>query len=516
MHEDQPSRVHMGTGNSVAKQASSTYLRDAVNQRTQIPTGVNKWFTQAHGAGLLRIGGLYLHRKTVVLALSEGFVILFALGLATLAQFASFTAARGYLGETENWWRCGLVIIVCQFVQWCSDLYDLRGTGSRSAMSLRTVRATGTAMLGLAILYGLLPTVRLVGSIPITATLFSVPLILTWRFSFDSDNGIHRPMEAVLILGTGEPGIKLAQELLRRPELRYRVVGFLAFGAENMGMPLAEPGIIGGISQLREIVARERVDRVVIALAERRGVMPVRELTALRMEGVRVEDAHSVYERIAGRILLDRLHPSWLILSNGFNQSMALLAAKRAIDICVSLSLIVIASPLLLLTALAVLLETGGPILFRQERVGLGGRAFQIVKFRSMKLGSEKGAPSWTRDNDPRVTHVGAFIRKYRLDELPQLLNVLRGEMSLIGPRPEVPYFCELLEREIPLYNQRHCVRPGISGWAQVRFKYGASLEEAKLKFEFDLYYIKNLSILFDLAIALETIRVILLGKGAK
>jgi sugar transferase (PEP-CTERM system associated) len=287
-------------------------------------------------------------------------------------------------------------------------------------------------------------------------------------------------------------------------------------GADNMGMPLAEPGIIGGISQVQEIVARERVDRVVLALAERRGVMPVHELTALRIQGLPVEDAHSVYARITGRILLDRLTPNWLILSDGFNKSLSLLTAKRAIDICASLFLIILASPLLLLTALTILLESGGPVLFRQERVGLGGRTFQILKFRSMKQGSEKGAPSWTKDGDPRVTRVGAFIRKYRLDELPQLLNVLRGEMSLIGPRPEVPYFCALLEREIPLFNQRHCVRPGISGWAQVRFKYGASLEEAQLKFEFDLFYIKNLSILFDLMIILETIRVVLLGKGAK
>jgi sugar transferase (PEP-CTERM system associated) len=499
----------------VAKQVG-TYWREAAHQQTPIPRGANKWFTQSHGAGLLRIGGIYLHRRSLVLALSEGFLILLALGLATLAHFASFTAARGYLGATENWWRCGLVIAVCQFVQWCSELYDLHETGSPTVKSLRTVRAIGSAMLGLAALYCLVPALRLVGSIPITATLLSVPLILTWRFSFDRENGIHHPLEALLILGTSEPGIKLAQELLRRPELQYKVVGFLAFGAESMGMPLAEPGIIGGISQLREVVARERVDRVVIALAERRGVMPVRELTALRIEGVPVEDAHSVYERITGRILLDRLQPSWLILSDGFNKSITLLAAKRVIDICVSLFLILVASPLLLLTALAIALESGGPILFRQERVGLGGGTFHILKFRSMKQGSDKGAPSWTKDNDPRVTHVGAFIRKYRLDELPQLLNVLRGEMSLIGPRPEVPYFCELLEREIPLYNQRHCVRPGISGWAQVRFKYGASLEEAKIKFEFDLYYIKNLSILFDLAIALDTIRVVLLGKGAK
>jgi sugar transferase (PEP-CTERM system associated) len=495
-----------------------TYWQDGTDQPVPIVArSLNKWFSPTHGAGLVRIGGHYLHRKTLILAVAESLLIVFALSVATLAHFGNLTAARGYLGDGKNWLRCVLVIAACQFVQWCSDLYDLHGMGSQSTKSLRTMRAIGTAMVGLAILYYFLPPpVRLEGTIPITATLLSVPLILLWRFSFCAENGAQRPLESLLILGTGEPGIKLAQEILRRPELQYRVVGFLALGAENMGMPLAEPGIIGGISQVQEIVARERVDRVVLALAERRGVMPVRELTALRIQGLPVEDAHSVYARITGRILIDRLTPNWLMLSDGFNKSLSLLAAKRAVDICASLFLLILASPLLLFTALIILLESGGPVLFRQERVGLGGRTFQILKFRSMKQGSEKGAPSWTKDSDPRVTRVGAFIRKYRLDELPQLLNVLRGEMSLIGPRPEVPYFCALLEREIPLFNQRHCVRPGISGWAQVRFKYGASLEEAQLKFEFDLFYIKNLSILFDLTIILETIRVVLLGKGAK
>jgi lipopolysaccharide/colanic/teichoic acid biosynthesis glycosyltransferase len=171
---------------------------------------------------------------------------------------------------------------------------------------------------------------------------------------------------------------------------------------------------------------------------------------------------------------------------------------------------------LLLLASAAILLETGRPIFFRQERVGLAGKIFRIFKFRSMKQNSDKGTPSWTADGDPRVTRVGNILRKYRIDELPQLFNVLRGEMSLIGPRPEVPYFCELLEREIPFYNQRHYARPGISGWAQVKYKYGASLEEAKVKFEFDLFYIKHLSVLLDLTIIFETVKVVLLGKGAK
>jgi sugar transferase (PEP-CTERM system associated) len=475
-----------------------------------------KWFQRTHGASLIRIGGQYLPRKIIVLVASETVLILFALVLATLTNFLDLAKARYYLSQNATWLRFGLVIIVCQLGQYYSDLYGLQAMGSLGTQCARTVRAMGVAMLTLAVLYYGFPALRLERGITVLAALLAVSLIIAWRFSFGFTRGFFRPVESVLMLGTGQPGINLAQEILCRPELQYRVLGFLDVDAENIGTPLAEPGIIGGISQVKEIVSRVGADRLVISLAERRGVMPIRELTALKVQGVPIEDAHSMYERITGRIMLDRLRPSWLIMSDGFSKSQFLLAAKRTIDILASFVLIVLASPLLFLTWIAILVETGRPVFFRQDRVGLGGCVFKIFKFRSMRQGSEKGMPSWTADGDPRVTRVGNFIRKYRIDEIPQLFNVLRGEMSLIGPRPEVPYFCELLEREIPFYQQRHCVRPGISGWAQVKYKYGATLEEAKTKFEFDLFYIKNLSVLLDLTIIFETIKVVLLGKGAK
>lgn len=475
-----------------------------------------KWFRQAHGASLVRVGGQYLPRKILALVASETVLILLALVLATLANFLDVAKARDYLTQHATWFRFGLVIIVCQLGQYYSDLYGLQAMGSLGSQCARTVRAMGSAMLALALLYYGFPALRLERGITVLAALIAVSLIIAWRFSFGFTRGFFRPVESVLMLGTGQPGINLAQEILCRPELQYRVVGFLEVDAENIGTPLAEPGIIGGISQVKEIVSRVGADRLVISLAERRGVMPIRELTALKVQGLPIEDAHAMYERITGRIMLDRLRPSWLIMSDGFSKSQLLLAAKRTIDILASFVLIVLSSPFLLLATLAILIETGRPVFFRQDRVGLGGHVFKIFKFRSMRQGSEKGTPSWTADGDPRVTRVGNFIRKYRIDEIPQLFNVLRGEMSLIGPRPEVPYFCELLEREIPFYQQRHCVRPGISGWAQVKYKYGATLEEARTKFEFDLFYIKNLSVLLDLTIIFETIKVVLLGKGAK
>lgn len=496
-----------------------TYSQERTRGELPAPSSNNrrfKWFTPAHGAGLVRIGGQYLLRKTVILVASESALILFALTVATIVHFAGFGEAQAYMSKNQNWLRFALVVAVCQLVQWYSDMYDSQGMGSQRAQSTRAMRSIGVTMLVLALLYCILPTLRLEGNIPITAALLSLPLILVWRFSYAEARAFRRPLESLLILGTGEPGVRLTQEILRRPELRYKVMGFLEADAENIGKPLAEPGIIGGISQLEEIAVRKGVDRVIVSMAESRGVMPVHDLMVLKVQGLPIEDAHTVYERITGRIMLEQLRPTWLILSEGFSKSRSLIASKRTIDIVASVALIILTAPLLLLTALAIVIDSGWPVFFQQERIGLGGRIFQILKFRSMRQSSEKSAPSWTADGDPRITRVGNFIRKYRLDELPQLFNVLRGEMSLIGPRPEVPYFCELLEREIPLFNQRHCVRPGISGWAQVKFKYGASLEEAKVKFEFDLFYIKHLSILLDLTIIFETMKVVLMGKGAK
>jgi sugar transferase (PEP-CTERM system associated) len=366
------------------------------------------------------------------------------------------------------------------------------------------------------VLYYLFPAMRLERGIIALAALLIAGMIIVWRLAWFDRNAFKRPVERLLFLGTGAQGIGLTREIMRCPELQYKVVGFLDEKGENVRKSLVSPGIIGGITQLAEIVESEQIDRVILSLGERRGVMPIHQLAALKLQGLPIEDAHSAYERLTGRIMLEKLQPSWLILSDGFHKSRLLMAGKRAVDIAVSTVLITLSLPVMLITALAILFETGTPVLFRQERIGLGGRTFQMLKFRSMRQGSEKGAPQWTADGDPRITRVGNFIRKFRLDELPQLLNILRGEMSLVGPRPEVPYFCELLEKEIPYFIQRHSVRPGLTGWAQVKYQYGASLEEAKIKFEYDLFYIKHLSLLLDLSIIFETAKVVLLGRGSK
>lgn len=465
---------------------------------------------------LIAIGGHDFPRESLLRAFHEMLILMGSLLVATLVRFPHVAASYAFLSDRHNWYRFALVTAVCQLAFYYNDLYDLRRTSrSRSMLLIRLVRALGVSFLGLAISYYLFPEIRLERGI----VALTVPLVListlAYRLALMFDSSVTRPAERLLMVGTGAVAANLAHEILSRPELQYKIVGFLGATDDVNEKPLPFPGIIGSVSELGQIIQREQVDRVILCLSERRGVLPFATLAALKLQGLPIEEAQSIFARLTGRIMLEELRPSWLIVSQGFSKSQLLLAGKRVSDIIVSLLLIAITLPLMFAIGLAILLEGGGQVLFRQERLGLGGRPFNILKFRSMRQGSE-AKPSWTVDGDPRITRLGRFLRKSRLDELPQLINILRGEMSLVGPRPEVPYFCELLEKQIPFFNQRHAMRPGLTGWAQVKYQYGASLEEAKIKFEFDLFYIQNLSLLLDAAIIFETVRVVIWGRGAK
>ena len=262
----------------------------------------------------------------------------------------------------------------------------------------------------------------------------------------------------------------------------------------------------------REVGARE----IVVATDERRG-MPVLQLLHCKIAGINVVDYLTFFERETRKVELEALQPSWLIFSDGFRQGVLIDAAKRAFDLTVSLALIVFTLPVILIAALAIWLEDGAPVLYRQERVGRDGQAFTLMKFRSMRVDAEaQGAPQWARNEDPRATRVGLILRKFRIDELPQLINVLAGDMSFVGPRPERPFFVEELAAAIPFYRERHSVKPGITGWAQVNYPYGASLEDARHKLAYDLYYVKNRTLFLDFLILVQTVRVILFHEGAR
>ncbi len=320
----------------------------------------------------------------------------------------------------------------------------------------------------------------------------------------------------VLILGTGPEAAAIEQSVpYLGPDIK--LIGFYPTKKEGEPGQLPHPHILDSERGLVDTVRRHRIHDIIIAVQERRGgVLPLRELLDCRLAGARVLDRSTFYERALGQVRLDSLYASWLIFGDGFRQDLVRTIVKRAFDILAALVLLVCAAPVLLLTVAAIALESGFPVLYRQERVGLNGRVFRLTKFRSMRLDAERdGTPRWATAQDARVTRVGRVIRKLRIDELPQLFNVLLGDMSVVGPRPERPYFVEQLIAKIPFYAVRHSVKPGITGWAQVRYQYGASLDDAAQKLQYDLYYVKNHSLFLDIVILIDTVGVVVTGQGA-
>jgi len=440
--------------------------------------------------------------------------IIFALLAATALRLPR--AIQGDLVNLFFWAKIGLVTVVCWLALYFSDLYDFQVVRRRINLLVHVMRAIGASCLALALIYFLAPQSSLGRGIALMASPLILMILLGWRLSANATNLLARGDERVLVMGTGDAGVSLVRHILGHPEYNMKIVGFLDENGQDIGKSLVNPRIIGATSELEHVVAREKVDRVILSLKERRGGTPVRQLLNLKFAGVGVEDVHSCFERLSGRIALEHLSPSWLILSEGFKKSPLSLVVKRTVDILASSILLLLVSPLLPLIALAIYVESGGPVFFRQTRVGFKGHEFELLKFRSMVQDAEKDGPRWAIKRDSRITRVGHTLRKTRLDEIPQLINVFRGEMSLVGPRPERRVFCEVLEEKIPFFNFRHSVRPGLTGWAQVRFRYGASLDDAKGKLELDLFYLKNLSVLVDMAILFETVKVVLLRRGAQ
>jgi sugar transferase (PEP-CTERM system associated) len=320
----------------------------------------------------------------------------------------------------------------------------------------------------------------------------------------------------VLVLGTGPMAQKVA-ESLRASDPHAEIVGFVPSPNETEhSVPAAR--MLTPARSLAETAANARVDEVVVALTERRsGAMSLRELLDCKISGIRVSDISSHFERRLGQINLDYVNAGWLIFNEGFNQGTARTTIKRVFDLLCAALLLLVTLPAMILTALAIKLESRGPVFYLQERVGLDGRTFKVIKFRSMRTDAEQdGKPRWATAHDDRVTGVGRFIRRVRIDEFPQLWNVFKGEMSMVGPRPERPFFVESLTKDIPYYAIRHSVKPGVTGWAQVRYEYGATVEDAKQKLQYDLYYVKNHTLFLDLLVMLETVSVVLTGKGAR
>jgi len=321
----------------------------------------------------------------------------------------------------------------------------------------------------------------------------------------------------VLIVGTGSEAQGVLSDLRNDDRHMREVIGFFPTALDDEALVDGAP-IFDRARPLTDIVSTYGIDEIVVAVREQRGgVMPMDQLLTCRTRGIKILDLAAFYERSHAEVPVDSLKASWLVYGEGFVQGPARRMAKRAFDVASSAFLLVVAAPVMLLAVLAIKLDSRGPVFYRQERVGLGGRGFQCVKFRSMRIDAESdGIARWATKNDSRVTRVGAFLRKTRIDELPQLFSVLKGEMSIVGPRPERPEFVDKLKGQIPFYDLRHGVKPGVTGWAQVRYSYGASVEDARKKHQFDLYYLKNNTLLLDLQILVETVTVVLFREGAQ
>lgn len=437
-------------------------------------------------------------------------------GLEALSLFALLSAAAlGTLTPPRRMEemglvaaRVGIVALVCFGSFYLNDLYNFEAPHDLPRLFVRLCRALGLAALLLALTYVLFPGTVLAGNLTahaIIATLFAVLFVRVAVYALAKRAPFS---QRVLILGAGPLAADLARQIRTRPDLALTLVGCLA--EPDTATPARRLGDYGDIE---EIVRRQRLDRIIVAMADRRGKLPVSALLGCRFRGLHVEDGSQAFERLTGRLAVESLTPSALIFGNGFRVSRARLAVKRTLSVLIALIGLVAAAPLMAVIAMLIKVTSPGPVFFVQSRVGFRGRPFRLVKFRTMRVLDPGGDDIWQRDNTSRITRVGAILRKYRLDELPQFINILRGDMSLVGPRPEMASNVDTFSAVIPFYNLRHEVRPGLTGWAQVMAGYSMTAEEVTRKLCYDLYYVKHMSLGFDLRILFETVKFVLSGK---
>lgn len=466
----------------------------------------------------IRLFKHYIPSPIVVLGAVEFCVLLISLFVGSAIRF-------GLYGD-DVFYDSQLVVasvVYALIMMSCTAAMGVYSAGFRDGLGAMAVRSlVAYCLLGcglITILFYLIPGLYLGRGILAIAIIFTLVSVAPIRFIFFHlvDKESLRPR--VLILGVGERAKNIAKELTTSHRGVASVVGYVQTCATDT--VLVEGEVIAHTDTLLELAQRYAANEIVVAMDERRvrdgGVFPLYELFECKMNGIRVNESITLYERELGFLELNEIGPAWLVFSTGFSSSSMLDAMKRFSDVLVALILLVFAWPLMLLAVLLILIETGSPVIYRQIRTGVGGRPFEILKFRSMtKNAEQEGKAVWASHNDSRITRVGAFLRNTRIDELPQLFNVLRGDMSFVGPRPERPQFVEQLIEELPFYAERHRVKPGLMGWAQLNYPYGASIEDAAQKLRYDLYYVKNRSLLLDIIIMVQTVQIILLGSGVR
>jgi sugar transferase (PEP-CTERM system associated) len=457
---------------------------------------------------LIRIFNVYYPIRTLILLVGEALIVWtsFLLGAVYELRQDSYLVLN-YEGGYIKIFVVTVLVLLCS--HWF-DLYDTARLNTKGELYFRLLLVPGLLAFIFAAVSYVRPDYLLGSGSSAVGLLILTVALFGWRLGYGWLVQLPILVERVYVLGTGERAQRLVQGLRQNPDLGVEVASWTGKleGAVTLESVAAD---------LMEVVEKAKVHRVIVAMPERRGTIPMQELLELRMRGVKIEEATSWLERMSGKIEVENLYPSWLVFAQGFRRSSTFVLIRRLISITISLIGLILTAPLMPFLMLIITLDSKGPVFYTQTRVGKGGRLFKVVKFRTMRQDAEASSgPKWAGDNDPRITRVGKFLRSSRLDEIPQLWCVLKGDMAFVGPRPERPEFIAWLSKEIPYYGVRHMVRPGLTGWAQVKYKYGSTVEDAREKLQYDLFYIKNASIGLDLLIMFQTVKTVLLRRGAQ
>jgi sugar transferase (PEP-CTERM system associated) len=399
-------------------------------------------------------------------------------------------------------------------------MYEMSTSNNYSEIGFRLLQALGFAAIFLAFIYLVVPQAVIGTGIFLVSTVFVILLIVSWRFFYSLvlSRGLFN--QKIILLGSADLVGEIKQEITNRQDCGYSISAEIPDSKRRSDLSEIEnPSDLCGqkYEGLSDLARAMGVEKIVVSLAEKRNNFPINELLKCRVNGVDVIEGNSFYEMLTGKLIVNAINPSWLIFSKGFRKSRTRRFLKRSVDLLLSIALLIVFSPVMLIITFLIKIDSRGPVIFSQERVGQNRKIYRMHKFRSMVHDAETlSGPVWAQDDDPRITRVGRIIRKWRFDEIPQLWNVLKGNMSFVGPRPERQHFVDQLEKLIPYYRERHTVKPGITGWAQVSYGYGASEEDAIEKLNYDLFYIKNMSFFMDLMIVMRTVKIVLFRKGAR
>jgi sugar transferase (PEP-CTERM system associated) len=460
---------------------------------------------------MIRLFNAYFPTRTLLLTVTEALLVTLAFTVSVVFWAGTAMDANIYLLYENGFGRIGLVVGIFVLLMYYFDLYDSIVLSNRREVVTRLVGVLGCAFVALSVLYYAFPEISLVGGTLWLGVAIVGVTVPAWRKLFFVLNRSARFSERAILYGDGPLAIPLMEEIASRSELGVRVVGFIGNSTETAaGIPRFDE------DDLQDVVEQRNVRRVVVTMGDRRGKLRVDQLLKLKTKGVYIQDGPEYYESITGKIPLESVRLSWLIFSPGFHVRAALRLYKRMFSLLLGSLAIVITSPIMLLATIAVRLGSRGPAIFRQKRVGEHGKLFTVYKFRSMFEGSDKIKLTPAEHGDPRVTRVGKWLRRTRVDELPQLFNIVKGDMAFVGPRPFVPEQEEECAAQIPFYRERWLVKPGATGWAQINRGYNATLEDNREKLAYDLFYIKNVSFGLDLFIMFSTIKILLLGRGGR